>query len=307
MIRAEHLTRSFGPRVAVEDVSFEARPGEIIGLLGPNGAGKTTTVRLLAGMITPTSGKASVVGIDPAREPEKVHERIGLLTETPGFYERLSAARNLAYFAGFYPGLDVPTAVQKGLWAMGLADRSADSVGTFSKGMKQRLALARTLLNEPDVLFLDEPTSGLDPEAAKDLRKMILRLKDEGRTILLSTHNLSEAEALCDRIAILRTQLVTIDTGQALRQRLSAPYVRVGVDNLSDALIEAISREPSVKEAFRSSGDPSVLIVRLDDLTRDRPRLVARLVEAGAEVSDVQTESRSLEDAYLSLVQEDSP
>jgi len=305
MIRAEKLTRAFGPRVAVEDVSFHARPGEIIGLLGPNGAGRTTTIRVLAGMIAPTSGEASVVGFDPARKPEKVHERIGLLTESPGFYERLSAARNLAYFAGFYPGLDVPTAVQKGLRTMGLADRSTDSVGTFSKGMKQRLALARALLNEPDVLFLDEPTSGLDPEAAKELREMILRRKDEGRTILLSTHNLSEAEALCDRIAVLRTRLVALDTGQALRLRLSAPLVRVGVDNLSDALTDVIRKEPFVKEASRSCADPSVLILRLDDLARDRPRLVARLVEAGAEISDVQTESRSLEDVYLSLMQED--
>jgi ABC-2 type transport system ATP-binding protein len=305
MIRAEHLTRTFGTRVAVEDLTFEAQPGEILGLLGPNGAGKTTTIRMLAGIIAPTSGTASVAGIDPAREPERVHEKIGLLTETPGFYERLSAARNLAYFAGFYPGLHVANAVQASLQTMRLADRAADKVGTFSKGMKQRLALARTLLHEPDVLFLDEPTAGLDPEAAKDLRELIVRLRGEGRTILLSTHNLSEAEALCDRIAVFRTRLVAIDTGQALRARQFVPLVRIGIDNLTDALVSAVMEEPYVQEASRSPAEPSVLIVHVADPDRDRPRLVARLVALGAQVSEVRVDARSLEDVYLSLVREE--
>ncbi|MBE0636311.1 ABC transporter ATP-binding protein, partial [Candidatus Bipolaricaulota bacterium] len=138
MIQADQLTRCFGKRVAVEALTFEAHPGEILGLLGPNGAGKTTTLRMLAGIIAPTSGTASVAGIDPARHPEKAHEHIGLLTESSGFYERLSAARNLAYFAGFYPGLDVQASVQSSLQTMGLLDRANDKVGTFSKGMKQR-------------------------------------------------------------------------------------------------------------------------------------------------------------------------
>lgn len=305
MIRADHLTRRFGKRTAVEDLTFEARPGEILGLLGPNGAGKTTTIRMLAGIIAPTSGTAAVAGIDPARNPEQVHERIGLLTETPGFYERLSATRNLAYFAGFYPGLDGPKSVRASLRTMGLLDRANDKVGTFSKGMKQRLALARTLLHEPEVLFLDEPTAGLDPEAAKNLRVLILRLKGEGRTILLSTHNLSEAEALCDRIAVFQTRLVAIDTGQALRERQFVPLVRVRINNLTDELVAAVSQETFVSEASRKPEDLSTLIVRLRDIDRDRPLLVSRLVALGAEVLEVREDERSLEDVYLSLVRED--
>ncbi|MBN1858132.1 ABC transporter ATP-binding protein [Candidatus Bipolaricaulota bacterium] len=307
MIRAEGLTRAFGKRLVVDDLTFEAQPGGILGLLGPNGAGKTTTIRMLAGIIASTSGAATVAGIDPAQFPEQVHEHIGLLTESPGFYERLSAARNLAYFAGFYPGLDVAHAVRKSLQTMELADRADDKVGTFSKGMKQKLALARTLLHEPEVLFLDEPTSGLDPEAAKNLRELILRLKGEGRTILLSTHNLSEAEAICDRIAVFRTRLIAIDTPQALRDQQFTPHVRVEIHNLTDALIASISAEAFVGEAWRDSKTPSTMIVRLHDIERDRPALVSRLVALGAEVLGVEEDNRSLEDVYLSLVREERP
>jgi len=304
MIEAHQLTRRFGKRTAVEDLSFEARAGEVLGLLGPNGAGKTTTIRMLAGIIAPSSGTASVLGIDPARSPERVHERIGLLTEAPGFYERLSARRNLTYFAGFYPGLQVGRAVDEQLRLMGLGDRAGDKVGTFSKGMKQRLALARTLLHEPDVLFLDEPTAGLDPEAAKELRELILRLRSQGRSILLSTHNLSEAEALCDRIAVFHSRLVALDTPQALRDRQFAPRVRVAIGNLSDAMVKALAEDTWVDEVSMSPDERSILIVRLADVDRDRPKLVARLVELGADVLTLQVEERSLEEVYLSLVGE---
>jgi len=305
MIRAEHLTRRFGDRTAVEDLSFEAGAGEILGLLGPNGAGKTTTIRMLAGIIAPTTGTAEVAGVDPAHEPERVHERIGLLTESPGFYERLSAARNLEYFAGFYPGLTVRTAVDTALDAMGLADRANDKVGTFSKGMKQRLALARTLLHRPAVLFLDEPTAGLDPEAAKSLRELIAQLVGEGRTVLLSTHNLAEAEALCSRIAVFRTRLIALDRADTLRDRQFAPTVRAEIGNLTDPMVAAIRAESYVAEATRRTEEPTVLVVRLADVDRDRPALVARLVALGAELLEVREDERSLEDVYLSLVREE--
>ncbi|MBU1049163.1 ABC transporter ATP-binding protein [Candidatus Bipolaricaulota bacterium] len=307
MIRADRLTRAFGTRVAVDALTFEAQPGEILGLLGPNGAGKTTTLRMLAGIIAPTSGTASVAGIDPGQHLERIHEHIGFLTESPGFYERLSAARNLAYFAAFYPNLDVANAVRASLRTMGLLDRAHDKVGTFSKGMKQKLALARTLLHQPEVLFLDEPTSGLDPEAAKNLRELILQLKGEGRTILLSTHNLSEAEAICDRIGVFQTRLVALDTTEALRDRQFAPQVRVEIRNMTNDLIAAISAEVFVNTASRDLQDPSTLIVSLQDIDRDRPKLVSRLVSLGAEVLQVREDERSLEDVYLSLVREDTP
>ena len=163
MIHTESLTRRFGDRTAVDRLTFDVRAGEIVGLLGPNGAGKTTTIRMLAGMIAPSSGALCIGEHDPSSEPDRVHEIIGLLTESPGLYERLTARENLAYFARFYEGIDVDDAVDRVLDRMGLADRRRDRAGTFSKGMKQRLALARALLHEPRVLFLDEPTAGLDP------------------------------------------------------------------------------------------------------------------------------------------------
>jgi ABC-2 type transport system ATP-binding protein len=175
---------------------------------------------MLTGIIAPTSGYAVVAGRRTDREVEELHELIGLLPEAPGFYERLSAQRNLEYFAGFYSNLQVSAQVDKYLKLMGLWERRDDRVGTFSKGMKQRLALARALLHEPKVLFLDEPTAGLDPEAAREVRELILKLREEGRTILLPTHNLSEAEELCDRIAVLRTRMVALATPEGLRRRL---------------------------------------------------------------------------------------
>lgn len=303
MIQADQLTRRFGSRLAVDSLSFETQAGEILGLLGPNGAGKTTTIRMLAGIIAPSSGVARVLGIDPAREPEHVHEKIGLLTESPGFYERMSAQRNLAYFAGFYPGLDVAVAVRASLEMMGLTERAGDKVGTFSKGMKQRLALARTLLHAPAVLFLDEPTAGLDPEAARSLRDLIVRLKHEGRTILLSTHNLTEAEQICDRIAVFRTRLVALDTAEALRGRQFAPHVEVRLEEVPDALFEALGREPYVAEVERGD-EPGAVLIRVENIDRDRPRLVARIVELGGRILEVREQERSLEDVYLSLVRE---
>jgi ABC-2 type transport system ATP-binding protein len=219
LIEALELTKRFGERTAVEGLTLRVEEGEILGLLGPNGAGKTTTIRMLTGIIAPTSGYAVVAGLRTDREVEELHEHIGLLPEAPGFYERLSARRNLEYFAGFYSNLQVSAQVDKYLKLMGLWERRDGKVGTFSKGMKQRLALARALLHEPKVLFLDEPTAGLDPEAAREVRELILKLREEGRTILLSTHNLVEAEELCDRIAVLRTRMVALDTPEGRRSQ----------------------------------------------------------------------------------------
>jgi ABC-2 type transport system ATP-binding protein len=171
--------------------------------------------------------------------------------------------------------------------------------------MKQKLALARTLLHQPKVLFLDEPTSGLDPEAAKNLRELILKLKGEGRTILLSTHNLTEAESICDRIGVFQTRLVALDTTEALRDRQFAPQVRVEIRNLTSELIAAISAEGFVNTASRDIQDPSTLIVSLQDIDRDRPKLVSRLVELEAEILQIRQDERSLEDVYLSLVREE--
>ena len=305
MIHTESLSRRFAERTAVDRLSFDVREGEIVGLLGPNGAGKTTTIRMLAGMIAPSSGTARVGGRDPAREPERVHEIIGLLTESPGFYERLTAEQNLAYFARFYRQVDAASAVVRSLERIGLSERRRDRVGTFSKGMKQRLALARALLHRPRVLFLDEPTAGLDPEAARDLRELIVELSAERSTVLLCTHNLAEAEEICERIAVFRTQLIALGTPGALRDERFRPLVRVRLATPDSGLVETLRGLPFVKEIERQ-GDERILCVCLDDIDRDRPRLVARIVELGGEILEVAEDRKTLEDVYLDLVREET-
>ena len=305
MIQTEGLTRRFGDRLAVDDLTIRVGAGEILGLLGPNGAGKTTTIRMLAGIIAPSAGTARVNGMDPAAEPERVHEKIGLLTESSGFYERLSARRNLEYFARFYENVDARSAVNRALDRMGLGERAKDRVGTFSKGMKQRLALARTLLHEPRILFLDEPTAGLDPEAAKDLRALIDELRRDNRTTLLCTHNLHEAEELCDRMAIFRTQLIALDTPEGLRAGQVEPSVRVRLAAVSDELVVALEQLPFVQDVRVNEAIDAMLSVRLDDISRDRPRLVQAIIASGGDIVEIVEERESLEDVYLRLLQEE--
>jgi len=302
MIEAHGLTRKFGELVAVEDLSLEIAEGEILAFLGPNGAGKTTTIRMLSGIISPTAGYAVVAGRRIDEEVEEFHEVIGLLTETPGFYHNLSARYNLEFYARFYNNLDIDHQVEKYLKTMGLWERREDKVGTFSKGMKQRLALARALLHEPKVLFLDEPTAGLDPEVAGEVRELIKRLSGEGRTIFLSTHNLSEAELLCHRIAVVRTQLLALDTAENLRQRLFRRQVVVRLEALPDTIVETVGKLPFVEQLKQ---DENQLLVELKDPESNRPELVRCIVEAGGKILEVTEERHSLEEVYLALVQEE--
>ncbi len=302
VIETRELSKRFGNRTAVEGLTLQVEEGEVLGFLGPNGAGKTTTIRMLAGIIAPTSGYAVVAGIDPSQEPERLHELIGLLPEVPGFYDRLSARRNLEYFAGFYPNIDVNARVEEYLNLMGLWERRDDKVGTFSKGMEQRLALARALLHEPRVLFLDEPTAGLDPEVARQVRQLISNLEEEGRTIFLSTHNLAEAEELCDRIAVVRTRLVALDTPENLRRRLFRRQVLIKLEGVDGPLLGAVRELQFVQRMER---DGSRLVVELSDPERNRPELVRQIVEAGGRVLEVTEKRHSLEEVYLSLVQEE--
>jgi len=301
MIEAHGLTRKFGDITAVENLSLEVAEGEVLGFLGPNGAGKTTTIRMLAGIISPTSGYAVVAGWRTDGNVEELHEAIGLLTETPGFYDHLTARRNLEFYAGFYSNLNIPAQVEKYLRMMGLWERRDTKVGTFSKGMKQRLALARALVHEPKVLFLDEPTAGLDPEAAREVREMVKGLSQEGRTIFLSTHNLAEAEFLCHRIAVVKARLLALDTAENLRQRLFRRQIMVQLASLPSAVIEKVARLPFVR---RVEPGEKKLLVELDDPDRNRPELVQRIVEAGGRVMAVSEEQHSLEEVYLSLVRE---
>jgi ABC-2 type transport system ATP-binding protein len=298
------LSRCFGKTAAVEDVTLEVQAGEVLGFLGPNGAGKTTTIRILAGMIAPTTGYAIVAGHRTDRDVEQLHEAIGMLTETPGFYNRLSARRNLEYFAGFYSSVQSPSQqAEKYLKLMGLWERSHDKVGTFSKGMKHRLALARALVHEPEVLFLDEPTAGLDPEAAAGVREIIRRLGEEGHTIFLSTHNLTEAELLCSRIAVLNTRLLALDTPGQLRQRFFRRQLVVELEAPNAQVVEAIRRLPFVREV-REEG--TELILELTNPERSRPELVKAIVENGGRVLAVSEKQYPFEEVYLRLLREET-
>src|SRR5574341_1801102 len=305
MIQIESLTKRFpGPKngaaiTAVEDLTLAVKDGEFFCFLGPNGAGKTTTVRMLTCLIEPTGGHATVNGLVVGRDDTAIRQCVGILTETPGMYDRLSAEKNLTIFASLYGVKDVRGQVQKYLRLLGLWERRQDEVGSFSKGMRQKLAIARALLHEPKVLFLDEPTSGLDPEAAKLVRDFIAALKTAGRTIFLCTHNLDEADRLCDRICIFKTRLITVDTPTNLRQRLYGRKTVFHLRRLDPAWVDRVRALPFVKEV---QAVDARLVVGLDDPEEENPAIVRQLVEAGAEVQFIGELRHSLEEVYLKLV-----
>lgn len=301
IIESFSLSRSFKRIVAVDDLNLKVEAGEVLGFLGPNGAGKTTTIRMLAGIIAPTRGYALVDGLRTDRYVEQVHEVVGLLTETPGFYGRLSARRNLEFFGGFYQNINIRLQIDRYLKLMGLSERANDRAGTFSKGMKQRLALARALLHEPRVLFLDEPTAGLDPEAAAEVRGLIRKLSSEGRTIFLSTHNLAEAEMLCHRIAVIHTRLLALDTAERLRQRFFRRRVVIRLEALNQPILEAVKKLGFVRDL---SEQDNQLVAELDEPEHNRPELVKSIVDAGGRVLEVSEKLYPLEEVYLKLMHE---
>ncbi len=306
MIHARGLTRIFDrpgsePLTAVDNLSLDVAPGEIFGFLGPNGAGKTTTIRMLTALIRPTRGEAVVNGFRLGEENEAIRRSVGLLTETPGMYDRLSAQYNLELFARLYEVSDPAGQVEKYLRMMGLWSRRGDPVGGFSKGMRQKLALARALLHEPRLVFLDEPTAGLDPEAAHMVREFIKEMRTQGRTVFLCTHNLDEADRLCDRIAVFKTRLLVVDTPANLRRRLYGRQIVFHLGEDAAPYLSVVQRFPFVQEA---QAIDNKLVVRLDDPDRQNPNLVRALVQAGAAIQFVGELRYSLEDIYLKLVKQ---
>ncbi|HEY3523212.1 MAG TPA: ABC transporter ATP-binding protein [Candidatus Limnocylindrales bacterium] len=300
-IRAAGLGRRFGDTWAVRNLTFDVAPGEVLGLLGPNGAGKTTTVRMLTALIAATEGDAWIDGCDVRRDAEAVRTRVGVLTETPGLYEKLSALANLEFFGRLHrlPREVADERIRRLLTLFDLWDRRNDSAGTFSKGMKQKLAIARALLHEPAVLFLDEPTAALDPEAAFLVRDAISRLRAAGRTIVLATHNLDEASRLCDRIAFIRGGLLRIDSPARLQDEAGHGRVSIVVAGSSDGLAETVRGLSGVRAVGVEDGR---LDVDLDDPARDTPPLVRAVVEAGGQVLEVRRRAATLEDVYFEVM-----
>jgi ABC-2 type transport system ATP-binding protein len=287
--------------VAFESVSFEIGRGEVFGFLGPNGAGKTTIVRTLATLVAPSSGSATVAGFPLAPERGvEIRGRISIMPETPGLYPRLSVAENLECFADLYEVPDPAARIQRALRAVRLAERVHEPCATLSKGLRQRLALARALLSEPEVLFLDEPTAGLDPVASREVHDLILALGRQGVTIFLTTHRLEEAERLCDRVAILNTTLRTIGRPDELRERLFAKtlIVRTAAPLLQPASV--FGGLPAV-DGWRLEG-PSRYVLGVSDLTVAAPATVRALVAAHADVLSINESRHSLEDVYLELI-----
>jgi ABC-2 type transport system ATP-binding protein len=303
-LSAQHLSKRFGDRVAFQDVSFEIGYGEVFGFLGPNGAGKTTTVRTLGTLIAPTSGSAMVAGIPLTPENGvEIRQRISIMPESPGLYLRLTVAENLECFASLYALSNARERIDRALRAVNLAGRANDPCGKLSKGLRQRVSLARALLNDADVLFLDEPTAGLDPVAAREVHDLIEGLRQQGVTIFLTTHRLEEAERLCDRVALLNTTLRAIGRPDDLRQRLfpKVLVVRTLVPLRDPDLV--FSGLPAVDTWQQDASGAYSLTV--SDTTVAAPALTRALVVAGADVLSIAESQHSLQDVYLEVIDED--
>jgi ABC-2 type transport system ATP-binding protein len=289
MIVARGLARRFGSRCAVDEVSLEVADGTLLALLGPNGAGKTTTVRMLSGLLAPSSGQASVAGHQVTGEPAAVRARIGLVTDVPGLYEQMSARAYLDFFGRLY-GLDAATRatrIASLLETFELGTRGHERMVTFSRGMQQKVALARALLHEPTVLFLDEPTAGLDPLATRAVRELIQGMKHARRSIVLCTHDLDEAERLADQVAIMQAgHILALDTPAALRGRVS-PETQVRV---------------LLAPPYPPFAPQGVLEFHTPEPTQTNPRLIADLVADGARIVSVTCTTRTLEDVYATAV-----
>jgi ABC-2 type transport system ATP-binding protein len=305
LIETENLTRKFGNLTAVENLTLQVNKGEVFGFLGPNAAGKTTTVRMLCCLISKTSGKARIGDYEVDRETDclAIRKMVGLLPENVGLYESLSAYKNLDFYGKLY---EVPTQkrqenIERLLKLLDIWERKDEAVGNFSKGTKQKIAIARALIHDPQVLFLDEPTANLDPEAAKTVRDFILDLKKEKRTIFMNTHNLDEAGRICDRIGILKTHLIAVDSPENLETSTSNRKTVIHLENVNDAILTAVKKLSVVKNTRTSENK---LILDVNNPEKDNPQLVKAIVKAGGNVQFVTELRSTLEDVYLKLIRE---
>jgi ABC-2 type transport system ATP-binding protein len=303
-IRTEQLTRDFATVRAVDKLTLEVPAGSLFGFLGPNGAGKTTVIRLLLGLLEPSDGRAEVLGFDPRTHGQEVRTRAGALLEHSGLYERLSALENLEFYGRVarLPAAERSARIHLLLEHLGLWERRADLVGTWSRGMKQKLAVARALLHRPPLLFLDEPTAGLDAVSAASLRDDLQSLvRQDGLTVFLTTHNLSEAERLCTQVAVIRRgALLAVGAPDELRARSGGPRAEFVGQNFSEAAVAELRHRPEVAAVVAQPGRLSV------ELLGEAPvaPLLALLVAGGAQVEEVQRGKATLEEAFLDLLEE---
>jgi ABC-2 type transport system ATP-binding protein len=304
VITVGNLTKKFGEVTAVEGLTFQVQEGEVFGFLGPNGAGKTTTVRMLCCLISKTSGEAQIgdYQIGKAADSLQIRKMIGLVPDNVGLYEDLSAFENLDFYGKLYecPEVRRRENIERFLKMLGLWERKDARAGSFSKGMKQKLALARALVHEPKILFMDEPTTNLDPESAKTVRDFVLELKKQGKTIFLNTHNLDEAQKVCDRIAVLKTKLLRIGSPEQLRESLTKPKIEIRLAQIDEALVSSLRK--LIPNKIEVSGDK--LIIDVADPDQENPTIVAAVTSAGGQIREVNQLMPTLEDVYLQIVKE---
>jgi ABC-2 type transport system ATP-binding protein len=305
MIEASNLTKTFGAVTAIESLTFSVAKGEIFGLLGPNGAGKTTTIRMLCCLISRTSGEARIGGysIGNGADSLAIRKLIGLVPDNIGLYEELSAYENLDYYGKLYecPEVQRKEKIEYYLKMMDLWEKRDQSVSDFSKGMKQKVAIARALIHDPALLFFDEPTANLDPESSKVVREIILALKKEGKTIFLNTHNLDEAQRICDRIGILKTKLLAVNTPEELEKTVwGSSRTAIQVEQINDSILAAV-RKLNPKNL---TVEENRIILVLADPQKENPDFVQEIVSAGGRIQYVTQLNPGLEETYLKVIQE---
>ena len=303
MIEVQDLTKTFNGKTIVNGLNFQVREGEIFGYLGPNGAGKTTTMRIILGLLRPTSGKALVFGDDLGSNDE-LRSKVGIFLDNDGLYDGLSAYENLDYYAQLYNVPDRKEKIKNLLDFAGLLERKGDKVGTFFKGMKRKLGLARATIHDPDVLYLDEPSYGLDPEARKMVRDPILQLSKEKRTIFLNSHDLDEVQKICSKIAVLhRGTIQAYDRVENLRNKFSNPVFEITLTDAANAkhafdLLQSLDYVADCK--------PDGLGITATLKEENYSNILNELVSNGTKVEEAKKLAKSLEDVYLDVVKEDS-
>ena len=305
MIEVRNLTKKFGESTAVDNLTFQVAEGEVFGLLGPNGAGKTTTIRMLCCLISLTSGEARIAGyqIGNSADSMAIRKLIGLVPDNVGLYDELSAYENLDYYGKLYecPEAQRKERIEYFLKMLELWEKRDQPVSDFSKGMKQKVAIARALIHDPRLLIFDEPTANLDPESAKVVREFILKLKKEGKTIFINTHNLDEAQRICDRIGILKTKLLAVNTPEEMEKNVwGGSKTVIQVEKMSNRILAAVKK----LKPKSLSVEENRIILTLADPQRENPDFVQAVISAGGRIQYVTELTAGLEETYLKVIEE---